>query len=201
MTRKSFVVGLFLALLSAASADNARAQQPSSAAPTSEGRGISLPALLQEVGGRLHKTFLLDPRGDAVKVELVNLREQDISYPQLLSLLGLRGFVVIPSGTTLQVIPNVDARQAAVPIVTPDHIKELDDEIVTCVFAVKNISATQLVPILRPLLPTWGHLAAVSDRNALIIVDRSANVKGIIEIVRILQDLPKVPVTEPQKSP
>jgi general secretion pathway protein D len=201
MVTKSAVTAILLALVSAAKADNAQTPQPSSTASTSEGRGVALPALLLEVGGRLHKNFFVDPRAASDKVELGSLRQQDLSYPQLLSILGLYGLAVIPVGTTLQVVPNVDVRQAALPIVGPDNIKELDDEFVTCVFPVKNISAAQLVPILRPMIPQWGHLAAFPDRNALLLVDRSANVRRLVEIIRILEGLPRSPVAEPQKSP
>jgi general secretion pathway protein D len=201
MVTKSAVTAILLALISAAKADNAQTQQPSSTASTSEGRGIALPALLLEVGSRLHKNFLVDPRAALDKVELGSLRQQDLSYPQLLSILELYGLAVIPVGTTLQVVPNVDVRQAALPIVGPDNVKELDDEFVTCVFPVKNISAVQLVPILRPLMPQWGHLAAFPDRNALVLVDRSANVRRLVEIIRILEGLPRSPVAEAQKSP
>lgn len=67
---------------------------------------------------------------------------------------------------------------------------------------VKNISAAQLVPILRPLVPVWGHLAALPDRNALILVDRSGNVRRLVEIIKILENLPKAPEVAPAaKSP
>jgi general secretion pathway protein D len=198
---KSAVTAILLALVGAAKADNAPTLQPSSTASASEGHGIGLPALLLEVGGRLHKNFVLDPRAASDKIELLSLRQQDLSYPQLLSILGLYGLAVVPDGTTLQVVPNADVRQAALPIVAPDNVKELDDEFVTCVFPVKNISAAQLVPILRPMIPQWGHLAAFPDRNALILVDRSANVRRLVEIIRMLEGLPRSPVAEPQKSP
>jgi general secretion pathway protein D len=197
---KSAVIAILVAIVSVANADNAQTQQSSSTA-ASEGRGVALPALLLEVGARLHKNFVVDPRAASDKVELGGLRQQDLSYPQLLSILGLYGLAVIPDGTTFQVVPNADVRQAALPIVAPDNIKELDDEFVTCVFPVKNISAAQLVPILRPMIPQWGHLAAFPDRNALVLVDRSANVRRLVEIIRILEGLPRSPVAEPQKSP
>ena len=44
---------------------------------------------------------------------------------------------------------------------------------------VKNVSAAQLVPILRPLIPQYGHLAAYPASNILIISDRASNVNRI----------------------
>jgi general secretion pathway protein D len=58
------------------------------------------------------------------------------------------------------------------------------DEMVTQVVLLENIGAAQLVPILRVLIPTYGHLAAHATSNSLIIVDRAANMARILSIIR-----------------
>jgi general secretion pathway protein D len=129
------------------------------------------------------------------------LHAQDVSYPELLSILGVYGLVVVSDGATLQVVPNAEVRQAPLPVVSPDNIKTLDDEYVTCVIPIRNLVAAQLVPILRPMMPQYGHLAAFADRNALLVVDRSANVRRLVEIIKILENLPKSPAVETPNSP
>ena len=42
----------------------------------------------------------------------------------------------------------------------------------------KNVSAAQLVPMLRPLVPQQGHLAAYPSGNVLIISDRADLLEG-----------------------
>jgi general secretion pathway protein D len=196
-------LGAILILIQTGAQGSENAETPQAPTPevTSHGPGVSLPALLAEIGPRLHRNFLLDPRAASDKVDLINLRQQDITYPQLLSLLGVYGLIVVSNGTTAQIIPNTDVRLAALPLVPPDNVKIVDDEPVTSIIAVKGISAPQLVPILRPLIPQWGHLAAISDRNALILIDRTANVKRIIEIIRTLETLPKTVPSDQPKSP
>ncbi len=54
----------------------------------------------------------------------------------------------------------------------------------TQVVAVKNVSAAQLVPILRPLIPQYGHLAAYPASNMLIISDRASNVNRVMRIIQ-----------------
>jgi general secretion pathway protein D len=49
---------------------------------------------------------------------------------------------------------------------------------------VNNVGAAQLVPILRPLIPQYGHLAAHPGSNMLIISDRAANVNRMLRIIR-----------------
>ena len=54
----------------------------------------------------------------------------------------------------------------------------------TQVIQVRNVSAAQLVPILRPLIPQYGHLAAYPSSNMLIISDRAANVNRMVRIIQ-----------------
>jgi len=46
------------------------------------------------------------------------------------------------------------------------------------------VSAAQLVPILRPMIPQYGHLAAYPSSNILIISDRASNVNRMMRIIR-----------------
>ena len=64
-----------------------------------------------------------------------------------------------PRADTIKIIPDANARQVPANDL-PSRVSSVSDEIVTQVVAVKNVSAAQLVPILRPLIPQYGHLAA-----------------------------------------
>jgi general secretion pathway protein D len=67
-----------------------------------------------------------------------------------------------------------------------DDPEVADDEMVSRVIQMNTMSAPQIVPILRPLLPQYAHLAALPEQNVLLIVDRYANVKRLTEIVLAL---------------
>ena len=54
---------------------------------------------------------------------------------------------------------------------------------VTRVIQVDHVAAAQLVPILRPLVPQQGHLAAYPATNVLIISDRAENVSRLVSII------------------
>lgn len=193
------LMGLSLLPSLAFSDDPASSQSASTASVPIPHGDTDLHMLLREVGARLHKHFVMDPRVRQ-SVDLGGLEPKDVTYPELLSILQLNGWVIVADDGLLQVIPNADVRQAALPLVSPENIKTLDDEWITCVVPVKNISAPQLVPILRPLVPQWGHLSALPDRNALIIVDRSANVRRLVDIIKILESLPKAVDLQPQRA-
>jgi general secretion pathway protein D len=162
----------------------------------SNARGTDLRALVRDVAVRTHKHFVMDPRAPQ-SIDLLGLEPKDVTYPQLLAALAVNGMAAVAGDGIVQVIPTSEIRQDVLPLVAPDNIKTLDDEWVTCVMPIKNISAPQLVPILRPMIPQAGHLAAYPDRNALVIVDRSANVRRLVEIIKILENLPKSTVESP----
>jgi general secretion pathway protein D len=176
------------------------AKPSSGVASAPNSRDADLRVLLREAGARMHKHFVADPRVPQT-IDLGGLERQDLTYPQLLSVLQVNGMVVVADDGLMQVTPNTDARLAAAPFVSPDNIKTLDDEWVTCVVPIKNISAAQLIPILRPLMPQYGHMAALPDRNAVILVDRTANVRHLVELIRILESLPKVIDLPASKTP
>jgi len=69
-----------------------------------------------------------------------------------------------------------------VPILGEDA--DDSDQLVTQVITVVNVPAAQLVPILRPMVPQQGHLAAYAATNSLIITDRASNIQRLMEIIR-----------------
>jgi general secretion pathway protein D len=177
------------------------ADQPATeVVPSAQTHGVDLRALLLEAGTRLHKTFIWDPRIPE-KVDIGNLHERDITYPELVSLLRINGFLVFVDGSTTEVLPDALARTQPTPTVDPDQLKNFGDEIVNVVIPVKGLTAAQLVPILRPMIPQWGHLVAYPDREVLLLTDRASNARRIVEIVRKIETLPKTASAEASKTP
>ena len=86
-----------------------------------------------------------------------------------------------PVGDVVKLVPDASSRQYAGLLSTDGAAR---DDIVTQVVQVQNIGAAQLVPILRPLIPQYGHLAAHPGSNMLIISDRAANVTRMLNIIR-----------------
>jgi general secretion pathway protein D len=86
--------------------------------------------------------------------------------------------VAVPAGKVIKIVPNTDLRQLPANDL-PNNVSSSSDEIVTQIVTLKNVSAAQLVPMLRPLIPTYGHLAAYPGGNMLIISDRASNVSRV----------------------
>ncbi len=159
------------------------------AAPAAD--GLDIHDIIASVSSRTRKRFIIDPRVRA-HVTLVGLDAPDVTYPLLLTILNVHGFSAHGRDGVVVVTPDLVDRQIATPVVPADNIRASGAEVVTAILPVKNISAGQLVPILRPLMPQRAHLAAAVERNALIIVDGAANVRRIVEIAEALDKLPAV---------
>lgn len=129
------------------------------------------------------KNFILDPRVTG-KVTLLSATPMspDAFYEAFLSILQVHGYVAIPSGDLIKILPDATARQFAGPIGMGSSAGP--DDLATQVIQVRNVGATQLVPILRPLIPQYGHMVAHAGSNMLIISDRAANVARMINIIR-----------------
>lgn len=139
--------------------------------------------VIEAVGEVTGQNFVLDPR---VKAQVTMLSSvpmtADAFYEAFLSILSVYGFVAVPSGNVIKILPDANARQ--VPGVEMTGGASRGDDIVTQVIQVQNVAAAQLVPILRPLIPQYGHLAAYPASNMLIISDRAANVDRMLRIIR-----------------
>lgn len=140
----------------------------------------SLVATVAEITG---KNFVLDPRVQEVTVNVISNQEMnpDEIYNLFLSVLRVHGFTAVPSGDVIKIVPDAEGLRDAIPT-TSNSMG--GDQLVTQVIEVEHVSAAQLVPLLRQLIPQNGSVAAHEAANILLISDRAANVKRIAQIVR-----------------
>jgi general secretion pathway protein D len=140
--------------------------------------------IVQAVAAATGKSFILDPR---VRAQVTMYSSAPMSpaafYQAFLSILDVYGFIAVPAGNNIEkIVPDADARYGP-GVDLPAQVSATSDEIVTQVIAVKNVSAAELVPILRPMVQQYGHLAAYPPSNILIITDRASNVHRMMAII------------------
>ena len=150
--------------------------------------------IIQAVGEVTGKNFIIDPRVNA-KVTMLSSTPMspEAFYQAFLSVLQVYGYAAVPAGKVIKIIPNTDVRQSP-SLDLPASVSSTSDEIVTQIITMKNISAAQLVPLLRPLIPQQGHLAAYPSGNMLIISDRASNVARIMKIVERMDESGDEPI-------
>ncbi|HNR23445.1 MAG TPA: secretin N-terminal domain-containing protein, partial [Steroidobacteraceae bacterium] len=175
-------VAAFAALLTLAGAASAQQQGPRI---TPNFKDADITQIVEAVSAATGKNFIIDPRVGRQQVTMLSTTPMtpEAFYQAFLSILQVHGFVAMQTGDIIKIIPDANARQFPSNDL-PDRVSSTSDEIVTQVIAVRNVSAAQLVPILRPLIPQYGHLAAYPASNMLIISDRANNVNRIVRIIR-----------------
>ncbi len=140
-------------------------------------------ALIKTVSEHTGRNFVVDPRVKG-KVTVISAHpmDKDEFYQVFLSILEVHGFSTVPAGEVIKIVPDVKAKQIGIPT-GADSQQFPGDQMVTRILQVKNVTASQLVPILRPLIPQQGHLAAYPATNVLIISDRRQNVDRLLKII------------------
>ncbi len=154
--------------------------------------------IIEAVGEVTGRNFIIDPRvsGNVTMLSSTPM-SPDAFYEAFLSILEVYGFIAMETGNITKILPNASARQYPGFLGTDGAGA---DDIVTQVIQVQNIGAAQLVPILRPLIPQYGHLAAHPGSNMLIISDRALNVERMVRIIRRIdqsndEDIEVVPLS------
>jgi general secretion pathway protein D len=144
-------------------------------------KGADIREFIDQVAQISGQTFVVDPRvkGQVSVVSNTALNLGEV-YQLFLSVMATHGFSVITQGDQARIVPNAEAKADA------DAGRAAPDRLETRLIQVQHGSATELIPLIRPLIPQYGHLAAVSSANAIIISDRSANIERIEDLLRQL---------------
>lgn len=129
------------------------------------------------------KNFIVDQRvkGKVTVISSTPMSAEGV-YETFLAVLQVYGFAAIPAGEAIKIIPEATMRQeGGAELLSPSRLPR--EDVITRVLQIQNVPAAQLVPILRPLVPQQGHLAAYPPSNMLIIVDRAVNVIRLEQII------------------
>ena len=142
-------------------------------------RDADLRQIVEAVGEVTGRNFLVDPRVTGQVTFLSNSpMSPEAFYEAFLATLAVHGFVAFGAGEVIKIVPDANARVH--PAVGGG---EGGDRIVTRIVELQNVGAAQLVPLLRPLMPQYAHLAAHPGSNTLIVADRGANVNRLLSII------------------
>lgn len=176
-----FRSALFLICLSvgiscfAASADNERV--------TLNLKDADITAFIGVVGEVTGKTFIIDPRVKG-KVTIISQHPmaQNEVYQVFLSTLKVHGYTAVEAAGAIKVIPIGNVKEDVTTVATARNPGS-GDEYVTRIIQLNQVSAFQILPLIKPMAGKEAHLAAYAPSNALIIVDRAENVQRIVNVV------------------
>ena len=134
--------------------------------------------------------YVLAPgvRGRTVTVKTLGKISADEVFAVLLTILDVNGMAAVRSGNLYRIIPREGAPQTSIKTVVGRDVDPAQpgDEIVTQVVPLGFLGAPDAVTLLRPLVPPGGALGAHPESNLLIITDTVANIRRLLDIVRMV---------------
>lgn len=185
MKKASYLFATFLLLFSLTgsmvsySADNATTHQ----ARLWNLQDADILSVINEVSLETGKNFVVDPRVSG-KISLISSKpiQPDQVYDLFLSVLELLGYSAIQNGNVVKIVPNMESNELNTPVATAKSPGR-PDEVVVRVIPLDNISAAQLIPIIRPMLPQWSNVSTYVPGNVIILMGRAANLERIIKVI------------------
>ena len=148
-------------------------------------KGADIHEFVAQVADITGKTFVIDPRlKGSVTVISEAPMDADGVYALFLSVLRLHNFTAVPSGDIIRIQQNATGKQT--PGAPGDLGAVAPEELVTRVIAAQNVDSAELVKILRPLIPQYGHIASVAQPNVVIISDHADN---ILRLKKLIADI------------
>jgi general secretion pathway protein D len=141
-------------------------------------------AIIQTVSMITGKNFIIDPRVQG-KVTFISQHPMSVNelYNAFLSMLQVLNYSAVPGNGVVRIVPSVDANSMNNNVVSRFH-PGAGDELVVRVVPINNVSAIQLIPVLRPLMPQWSSITAYSPSNSLILASTAANVNHLVKIIK-----------------
>ncbi|KLU24870.1 general secretion pathway protein GspD [Caballeronia mineralivorans PML1(12)] len=145
---------------------------------------VDISQVAKAIGAATDTTIIVDPR---VKGQLNLVSDNPVSKERALksleAALRMQGFALVRDNGILKVVPEADAKLQGVPTYVGNTPQAHGDNVITQVFRLRNESATNLMPVLRPLITPNNAISAYANDNTLVVTDYADNVRRIAAII------------------
>ncbi|MCX5738775.1 MAG: type II secretion system protein GspD, partial [Proteobacteria bacterium] len=145
---------------------------------------IDLDALVKFISEISGRNFILDDRVKG-KVTIISPGKisVDEAYAVFNSVLQVKGFTTVPSGSVIKILPAAEAKSSTVETVMSGGHGATGDEFITKLIALDNVDVNNMLGIIQPLVSANGLLAAYTATNTIIIIDSASNIDRITAIL------------------
>lgn len=149
-------------------------------------KDADIKAFISQVANITGYSFVIDPRvkGKVTIDSNTSMSKEDV-YEMFQSVLQVHGFAAVPAGGIIKIVQQNDTKQEGGMPTALRNTKQ-SEQLITQVIQIKDTQALDLVPILRPMVAKYGHLAGVKSANALIVTDHASNVRRLEKIIERL---------------
>jgi len=144
---------------------------------------IELPAITKFISDITGKNFIFDER---LKGKITIIAPSKISVDEAFNLftsvLELKGFTVIPSGTdAYKIVPSSEAKQGGIGVTT--ERQPINETYMVRLITLRHITTDDAIKFLQPMVSKNGHIAAFGPNNMLLLVDSGTNMEKLLSIL------------------
>ena len=129
------------------------------------------------------RNFVVDPRVKA-RITVISTASLDADgvYELFQSVLRVHGFAAVPAGDVVKIVQQTIAKQSSSD--ADFDASATGEQMITRVIPATNVASSELVKILRPLVPQYSHVASVDVPNVVILSDHAENIRRMEAIIR-----------------
>ena len=146
-------------------------------------KGANIQEFVAQVARITGKTFIVDQKlkGQVTVISDTPLGKDGV-YALFLSVLRLQNYTAVPSGDVIRIQQSATGKQTPGVLGRPEAAAP--EELMTEVIAVQNTASDELLKLLRPLIPQYGHIGSVTNPNVVIISDHADNILRLKKLIR-----------------
>lgn len=150
-------------------------------------KDVELEDLIKTVSELTGRNFVYDEKVRG-KVTIISpdSMTKDEAYQLFLTVLNVKGFTLVKSGSVNKIVPLQEAKQSNLPVSESVRGENFVTRLIRLDYAdAQVLSAT----VLMPLIPKTSNLTVYEPTNTLILTDSATNIERLVSIIKKL-DLP-----------
>ncbi|MCS6924989.1 MAG: type II secretion system secretin GspD, partial [Candidatus Binatia bacterium] len=110
----------------------------------------------------------------------------DEAYAVFQSVLQVKGFTTVPSGSAIKIVPSREAKQAGLPMLYNGSLTAAGDEFITRLAPLRHVAAAEMATVLQPMISPDGLLIPYPPTNTLIMTDSALNIRRLLGLIEEL---------------
>lgn len=148
---------------------------------------VDISTMVKFISDLTGRNFIMDERVKGkISVYSPAKLSNDEAFNVFTSVLELKGFTVVPSGRVNKIVPIASAKQSGMKVMQEGERLPVNDSYVARVISLDNITASDAVPFLQPVISKDGYISAFGPGNLMLVVDSALNIQKILGLVKMI---------------
>lgn len=148
---------------------------------------VDIKLVIKYMSDLLDKNFLVD---DAVKGKVTIISPQaipvDEAYKVFESILEVKGFTAIPSGSIIKIVPIREAYSKNIETRTEEQVRKTksEDTFITQLIPINHADVNEVKTVISTLVSKESKLLAYGPTNTLILTETLSNIDRMLKIIK-----------------